>query len=425
MDTYRVKTSDKPIKSKRVFLPGSKSISNRALLIASLCENKVELSNFLFSDDTRYMSSALRGLGAGIEMDKANKTCVVTPSRSRQNGGDFFLGNAGTAMRFLVSYLNLYNGVFRLDGDERMRQRPLTDLIDALNAVGCDIKSEYGNGCPPVIIKADGFKGGDCWIVGKNSSQYISSILMSAPYSRDGVNLSVTGETASIPYIEMTINIMWDFGVGVLNEDYRWFAVKPSWYKCSGGYAIEPDASSASYFLGITAILSGEVEIAGLGKNSVQGDTFFADVLMKMGCEVEWKDHSVILRSDGKLHGVDVDLNRMPDTVPTLAVVAMFADSPTVIRNVANLRIKECDRISALNSELTKLGAGVEEYPDGLKIYPKPAYKPALINTYNDHRMAMAFAMAGLLIDRVVIENPSCVSKSFPDFFSVFEDFMG
>jgi 3-phosphoshikimate 1-carboxyvinyltransferase len=430
-EQYSIIPVKKPLTGKTVRLPGSKSITNRTLIISCLAGGTTLLRNFLLSDDTSHMLKALQEMGHTIELNSSQMECEVFgrgPFRSFDRINNFFIGNAGTAMRFLTSYLSLGEGMFRIDGDSRMRQRPIQDLIDALNQLGCNVRTEQDNGNPPVIIKAKGLPGGSCTIVGKNSSQYISSILMSAPYARSSVTLK-TNDAASKPYIDMTIGMMKQFGVKISRDEYRSFEVAPGAYRMMPKYEIEPDASTASYFLAAAAILGGDVEIGGLSRDSIQGDTGFAGVLEKMGCEVEWKESSFILRSDGRLKGIDIDMNHIPDMVLTLAVVALFTDSPTRIRNVANLRIKESDRIKALSSELKKLGARVNEWDDGLEIFPNilpgEKYHGASIQTYNDHRIAMAFAVAGLRIEGVIIENPACVSKTFPEFFDYFEDFTG
>ncbi|OHD53532.1 MAG: 3-phosphoshikimate 1-carboxyvinyltransferase [Spirochaetes bacterium GWF1_51_8] len=428
-DQYFVIPTNKPIAGKSVSLPGSKSITNRALILAALATGETKLTNFLLSDDTSFMLQALQEMGYSIDLNETHRECTIYgkgPFRSYDRTNNFFIGNAGTAMRFLTSFLCLGEGMFRLDGDSRMRQRPIADLIEALNSLGCNVRSEQDNGNPPVLIKAKGLPGGKCRIAGKNSSQYISSILMAAPYSREGITLT-TNDAASKPYIDMTLGMMSQYGVKSSREDYHHFTIIPGAYSPKKKYLIEPDASAASYFLASTAILGGDVEIAGLSRDSIQGDTGFASVLEKMGCKIKWNENSMRLSSDRRLHGLDIDMNSIPDMVLTLAVVALFADSPTRIRNVANLRIKESDRIKALVNELKKLGARVNEWDDGLEILPNilpgEKYRGASIHTYNDHRVAMSFAVAGLRIEGVAIENPGCVSKTFPEFFDVFEDF--
>lgn len=404
---------------KSFTLPGSKSITNRALILAALSRGRTVLRNFSTSDDSRYLAEAFRTLGLKTSLNEKKRECVITGGKLPSGNEQLFVGNAGTAMRFLLSYLTLGRGEFILDGDERMRERPIGDLIGALNRIGCDVSSVNArcDGCPPVRVRANGMPGGKCPISGKNSSQYVSSILMSAPYSEGGLDLEITDGLASEPYLQMTLMMMEQFGVYAEKKSGQEFRVPVGTYRSPGGYFIEPDASSASYFLTAAAILDGTVTIKGIGTRSLQGDSRFADVLGKMGCKVRKKNGSVTV-TGGKLAGIDIDLNDMPDMVPTLAVAALFAEGPTRIRNVANLRIKESDRIKALAMELTRLGAKVKEWDDGLDIFPNPPYNKCLVFTYNDHRIAMAFSVAGLRIPGIEIENPACVSKSFPEFYS-------
>ncbi len=400
-----------------VRLPGSKSITNRAFIISALAKGETKLFNVLFSDDTKYMMKVLEKTGIGLSVDDKERFVVIKNGKKPEGDESFFVGNAGTAMRFLTSYLSLGKGKFILDGDERMRERPIGDLVNSLKALGVDIKCVYDNNCPPVEINANGVKGGITTIAGKNSSQYLSSILMASPYFENGVEISVSGELASKPYVDMTLDLMNKFGVEVKNENYQKFIVNRNEYVSPEIYYIEPDASTASYFLAATAILSGRVKIPGLGKNSIQGDSYFANILSQMGCEVKIEDDYIELSSSGELKGIDIDMNKVPDLVPSLAVVALFAKGKTRIYNVANLRIKESDRIKALATEIARIGGEAVEFEDGLEIYPSNSYRGALISTYNDHRIAMSFAIAGLKIEGIKIENPECVSKSFPEFF--------
>jgi len=406
-----------------IILPGSKSITNRALLLGALSKGKTTLKNFLLSDDTHYMVEAFNRLGIKVEKVSGETSEVsysIDGGKLPEGNFNIYVGNAGTAMRFLTSYLTLGRGQFFLDGDERMRERPIEDLLKALIQLGCQLKTEKGNGCPPVIINASGMPGGKCFISGKNSSQYISSILMTAPYSKKGVSMDVKDDMSSKPYIDMTIKMMEQFGVYTERKSYEFFSVKPAEYKTPSVYWIEPDASSASYFLAAVAILGGKIRVRGIGSASIQGDSHFARILEKMGCYVEYVEREIFLESDGRLKGINIDMNSIPDMVLTLSVCALFADGTTVIKNVANLRIKETDRLSALAKELGRIGAEVKEMRDGLEIYPGKEYKGALIKTYNDHRMAMSFSIAGLRVEGIEIENPGCVSKTFPDFYLYF-----
>ncbi len=417
---YPVHPYKKGVLKAEVSLPGSKSITNRALLLAALAEGETRLFNFLFSDDTLFMAKALVQAGISINPDKSKNACVVGGGRLPVGPQSFFLGNAGTAMRFLTAYFTLGKGEFYLDGDMRMRQRPIKDLLDALTELGCNIKSENPDGCPPVIINAGGLQGGHCTVAGENSSQYISSLLMASPCARETVRIETAGKVSSGPYVDMTLGMMDQFGVKCLRNGYREFLTSPARYSNLPEYIIEPDASSSSYFLAAAAILGGEITLKGLGSGSIQGDIRFASVLEKMGCEVDIGPDSIRLASDGRLRGISEDMNDIPDMAPTLAVCALFADGPTEIKNVPNLRIKESDRISALSAELKKLGAEITENIDGLEIFPRALYNSAVINTYNDHRIAMSFSIAGLKIEGIEIDNPSCVSKTFPDFFFYF-----
>lgn len=424
METRTVKPAGHPVQGGPARIPGSKSITNRALLLSALSEGETKLSNVLVSDDSLYMIEALSKLGVPVEFDEGLKTVVLRGVHLPSGKAGLYVGNAGTAMRFLASYLALGEGEFVLDGDPRMRERPAGDLIDALSQLGCEVESVSGNGCPPLRIAAHGIKGGVCRIGGSVSSQFLSSLLLSAPYSAEGVEIRTEGGVASKPYVDMTIRMMERFGVKTVREGYGVFRVGPSRYRAPGNYAVEPDASAASYFLAAVAILGGKTTVEGIGTDSLQGDSAFAEVLGRMGCRVARNAGSVTIESDGKLRGVDADMNSIPDTAMTLAVTAMFAKGPTRIRNVANLRVKESDRLAATAEGLSRLGAGVVEYPDGLEIRPAASYRPASIDTFNDHRIAMSFALAGLKLGGVVIENPSCVSKTFPDYFEALENFL-
>ncbi|MFN3466354.1 MAG: 3-phosphoshikimate 1-carboxyvinyltransferase [Candidatus Brocadiales bacterium] len=410
-----------------VRLPGSKSLTNRALLIAALASGESILSNVLFSEDTDYMASALRELGFSVEEGrkegrfKVKGLGGVIPSRRAK----LFVGNAGTAMRFLTAMLTLGGstagvGEYEIDGVGRMRERPIQDLLDCLNQLGADVRSKFNNGCPPVIIKARGLEGGQARMKGDLSSQYFTAILLSAPYARKDVEIKVVGELVSRPYVDMTIRLMKRFGVSVAGAYCDMpLQVKAGQRYSSLHYKVEGDATNASYFLAGAAITPGKVRVHGLSRDSLQGDVRFVDILEEMGSKVKWGDSWVELEGDS-LKGIEVDLNDCPDLAQTLAVVALFAEGKTRIRNVANLRIKETDRIHAVVTELEKLGAKVREYEDGLDIEPgKP--RPARIETYGDHRMAMSFALAGLRIPGIVIKDPACVAKTFPNYFEELE----
>ena len=300
-----------------------------------------------------------------------------------------------------------------------MRQRPIEDLLESLRQLGVDAKSDRKNGCPPLTIKASGIRGGKLKLRANVSSQYPTALLLVSPLAESDIEIELTGELASRPYIEMTLRMMEQWGVIVeYVEDFKRFRIPARQSYRAQEYTIEPDASSASYFLAAGAVTGGSVAVHGIGSQSLQGDAAFVDVLAQMGCEVDQTPDSTTVRGSGELRGVDVDMNGISDTVMTLAAIAPFAKSPTTIRNVAHIRHKETDRIRALASELTRLGVRVEERPDGLTIQPAEELRPAEIETYEDHRIAMSFAITGLRSPGITIKNPGCVSKTFPDFFA-------
>jgi 3-phosphoshikimate 1-carboxyvinyltransferase len=401
-----------------VLVPGSKSITNRAMLIAAIAQGRSVIEGALLSDDTRYMAAALRALGFFVEIDEAGRRITVggqggmIPAR----GAELDVGGAGTVMRFLVAMLTLGEGRFRLDGNQRMRQRPIGPLLDAMERLGASIYSERDNNCPPVIVDASRsrFSGGEVSIDARMSSQYASAILMPAPLWPLGIKLKVIGDTAR-PFIDMTLRVMEAWGARSSVEGDQITVPGGQWYRAQR-YYVEPDASGASYFAAAAALVGGRVRITGLTRQSAQGDTVFLGVLERMGARVTWLDDAVEVAGDGNLNGIDVAMNSMPDMVATLAAIAPFASSPTKITNVAFIRHHESDRLRALATELNRLGATARETEDGLEIEPSEMRGTA-IDTYDDHRIAMAFAIAGLKLPGVVINNPDCVAKTFPDFF--------
>lgn len=404
-------------------VPGSKSITNRALLVAALAEGESELIGALHSDDTTYMAAALNQLGINVESDSDGERFRV-----RGGGGtfpvaeaDLFVGNAGTAMRFLTAALPLGSGTYRVDGIPRMRKRPIAPLLNALNDLGANVVSEEGTGCPPVVVRASGLPGGRCAMAGDQSSQYFSALLLAAPYARDGVEIEVIGDLVSKPYMPMTAAVMRSFGVEVEldTDEWRRFKVAPGQRYSGRIYQVEPDASNASYFFAAAAVTGGRVRVNGLGSWSTQGDLNFVHVLSAMGAEVTIADDyvEVIGPPDGRLQGVDLDLNAISDTAQTLAAIAPYASGSTTIRGVEHARLKETDRIGALAIELRRLGQEIEERPDGLTIHPRKVV-PADIQTYDDHRMAMSFAITALRAPGVRILDPGCTAKTFPDFFA-------
>ena len=409
-----------PLKAT-VRVPGSKSLTNRALLIAALASGKTRLTNALFSDDSRYFANALQTLGFDVHLDEANSEMIVTGLGGKipAEKAELFIGNSGTTVRFLSAFLALGNGEYVLDGEPRMRERPINDLVDALSQLGANL--ETTNNCPPVKIFAKGLHGGKTTIAGNISSQFLSALLMVAPYARSPIEIELTTELNSKPYVDMTIAIMKDFGVEIERKGYERFIIHPARYSPLSTYAIESDASAASYFFAVPAICGGIVKVENISRNSVQGDVAFLDVLQQMGCTVTEADNSISVHRPSSIVGLDVDMRDIPDTAQTLAAIAPFADTPTRIRGIASARVKETDRVSATCTELARLGIRVEEHEDGMTIHPVEKMRPAVIQTYNDHRMAMSFALIGLRFDGLTIENPSCVSKTFPKYFEVLE----
>jgi 3-phosphoshikimate 1-carboxyvinyltransferase len=419
--SLRIQPISHPLNA-RVRVPGSKSLTNRALLIAALASGTTRLTNALFSDDSKYFAKALQTLGFDIQLDEANHEIFVTglggkiPARK----AELFIGNAGTAARFLSAFLTLGNGEYIVDGDARMRERPIGDLVDALHRLGVEVEAR--NNCPPVEIFAKGLPGGKTKIAGDVSSQFLSALLMVASYAQSPVEIELTTDLNSKPYVDMTIAVMEDFGVEIeRRDDLQQFIIHPASYVPLTNYQVESDASAASYFFAAPAICGGRVRVENISQKSIQGDIAFLDVLEQMGCKVKKGDNFIEVTRASELQGIDADMRDIPDTAQTLAVVAPFASSATRIRGIASARLKETDRISATSTELAKLGVQVEEHEDGLTIYPCQTFQPASVQTYNDHRMAMAFALIGLRFDGVTIENPACISKTFPNYFEVLD----
>ena len=417
-----------------VLPPGSKSMTNRALVCAALSDHVSYLAGVLDSEDTRVMIDALRALGLAVDHNPGQATIRVEgcggvfPNKQ----AEIYVANSGTTARFLTAALaTSKNCNYRIYGKPRMHERPIGDLISALHQLGADVRSEMENACPPVLIGQNGALAGHAMISGKISSQFLSALLLAAPVSVSEVVLSVEGELVSKPYIKMTLEVMRAFGVTVDTEDdysrFRIPATAQYTQEQTGTfhYAVEPDASAASYFFAAAAVTGGTVIVNGLSINSLQGDVRFCHCLERMGCRIQFDADSttVTAPSANMLRGITVDMNAISDTVMTLGVVALFAQGPTRVINVAHIRHKETDRIAALACELRKFGAAVTEFEDGLEIVPPQVFPEGeiAIHTYDDHRMAMSFAVAGLRVPGVVIRNPECVAKTYPGFFGDLE----
>ena len=405
-----------------VTVPGSKSLTQRALIAASLAAGASRLVGPLESEDTEYSSRALAQMG--VAMEKGEESWSIEGNGGKISASDtpIYLGNNGTATRFLTSVAALGNGSFVIDGDERMHQRPIEPLMHALRGWGVDIESSRGTGCPPLAINSSGLKGGETVLPEGKSSQYLSSLLLVAPYAKEPATLKVEGEVLSKPYVGMTLAVMADFGIYVDNApDFSSFTIPQGCYKARE-YKIEGDASNASYFWAAAAVSGGRVTVSNVPVPSLQGDAMLVPLLGRMGCDVQREGDGISVIAERSLEGIRIDMGDMPDVVPTLAVVAAFAEGKTEITNIAHLRIKECDRLSAVVTELRKMGAEVEEFPDAMIVHGDGGRRlhGAEIETYNDHRMAMCFAVAGLRIPGVKIRGEGCVAKSFPDFWERF-----
>ncbi len=419
-DRLEIQSLQKPLDAT-VHVPGSKSLTNRALLVASLADGDSRITNALFSDDSLYLLDALRKLGFRVEPDPTKGEIIVrgTGGAIPAEAAELFIGNAGTAMRFLTAFLPLGHGSYMLDGNARMRERPIGDLTAALAQLGARV--ETSNGFPPVRVTSSGLPGGSATLAGDVSSQFLSALLMIAPYADRSVEIRLSTQLLSRPYVDLTLAVMHSFGVEVRRDGYRRFCIDTWHYGRRDDYAVEPDASSASYFFAAAAIAGGRIRVGRMSRSSIQGDIAFLTILEEMGCRVIEQQDSIEVLGGGLLDGVDVDLGDMPDTAQTLAVIAPFAATSTRIRGIASARLKETDRIRAACTELTRLGVRVEEHADGMTIHPCENIQPALVHTYEDHRMAMAFSLIGLRVPGIAIENPACVSKTFPTFFEVLE----
>ena len=405
-----------------VRLPGSKSISNRILLLAALAGGETVLEGLLDADDTRVMREALGALGVKLQTPAPDRLHVTgCAGEFAVSSAELFLGNAGTAFRSLTAALAFSGGRYVLDGVPRMRERPIGDLVDALNAIGARVAYLGQPGFPPLVIEPAAHLNADRVSVrGDVSSQFLTGLLMAAPLvaPAHGLRIDVAGPLISRPYIDMTLALMQRFGVEVTREGDS-FLVPRALYRSPGHLAVEGDASGASYFLALGAVAGGPVRVLGVGRGSVQGDVRFAEALEAMGARVavgdDWIEASA--PTNRRLRGIDMDCNHIPDAAMTLAVAALFADGPTMLRNIGSWRVKETDRIAAMATELRKLEARVEEGADWLRVHPQAVLREATIDTYDDHRMAMCFSLAAVGGVRIHIRDPKCVAKTFPDYF--------
>lgn len=415
-----------PVDSE-VRVPGSKSYTNRALIIAAMAEGRSTLRGALFSDDTARMADCLRRVGIRVEERPAECIFEIEGAGGRipASSAELFVGNSGTTARFIVAFLALgkhaHRGRYVVDGVPRMRLRPMEPLLDALRKLGARAFSTEGTGCPPVVVEPSDAAGGEATLDGKTSSQYFSALLMAGPITAAGVALHVRGELVSKPYIDVTADIMRAFGARMEHDsEYRTLTAPGGQGYRARDYTIEPDASNASYFLAAAAITGGRVRVPGLGRGSAQGDLRVLDAFKQMGCAVTLAEDFVEVRGPELLKGITVDANCYSDMAQTLYAIAPFAEGPTEVRNVEHSRLQECDRIAASAAELRRLGQEVEEFADGLRITPRPVV-PAVVRTYNDHRMAMAFSLVGLRAPGIAIAEPGCTAKTFPDYWERLE----
>jgi 3-phosphoshikimate 1-carboxyvinyltransferase len=412
-----------------VRLPGSKSISNRTLLLAALAGGSTTIVDLLASDDTMVMLGALHSLGIKWEqLDERTHVVHGADGVLPVHEADLFMGNAGTAIRPLTAALAVIGGDYTLHGVSRMHERPIGDLVDALNAVGAQIEYTGEEGFPPLRIRRGHISASRMSVRGNVSSQFLTALLMAAPLMarEHPVSIDVEGELISKPYIEITLNLMRRFGVTVEQDGWQSFTVQPGQrYRSPGTIHVEGDASSASYFLAAGAIAGGPVRVEGVGRDSIQGDVRFSDALEQMGVTITKGDNWIEAKSNGVLKAIDADFNHIPDAAMTIAVAALYADGTSTLRNIASWRVKETDRLAAMATELRKLGATVEEGADYIRITPPAKIQAATIDTYDDHRMAMCFSLAALdgkarRGNAMRINDPKCVAKTFPDYFEAF-----
>lgn len=424
MSAYSIQPIREPLDAV-VRLPGSKSLSNRAALVAGLSRGQSVLSNFLFAEDTERLLEGLRSLGIAVAVDAAEQRVEITGCSGHLPVGDAAIdcGESGTMLRFFAALCATATGDYRLYGSGRLHQRPMAALVAALRSMGALIEFEDQEDHAPLVVHGRGLRGGHIEVDSSLSSQFASAVLLAGPCARSDVMLEVTGAGVSLPYLRMTCGVMKSFGINLVTEDHRKIILPaPQAYE-STNYAIEPDASSAGYFLAACAICGGDLRIEGLGRDSIQGDLQLLGVLEEMGCAYEFEDRAVRIHKgvDVQLAGVDADLAAMPDAAPTLAVLGLFAAGAVRIRNVAHLQHKESQRLTVLAAQLRRLGARVDVHDDGLTVHPPDKIEAAELDPCDDHRMAMALSLVGLAAEGISIQNPSCVNKSFPDFFATLE----
>ncbi|MEH2396145.1 3-phosphoshikimate 1-carboxyvinyltransferase [Nostoc sp.] len=420
MDTIAIPALNRPVDAT-VEIPGSKSLTNRALLVAALAQGDSILENALFSEDSKYFAKCLEQLGIPITLNPHQAQIQVAgrggdiPAKQ----ADLFVGLAGTAARFISALVALGNGEYRLDGVPRMRERPMGDMLTVLQTGGATVKFEGNSGFMPYTVYSRQFAGGNFQLKANQTSQQLSALLMIAPYAQQDTSIEVEGTLVSQSYVKMTCRLMADFGVEVIQISDNQFQIKAGQRYQARHYTVEPDASNASYFFAAAAVTGGRVRVKHLTKQSCQGDILWLNVLEQMGCQIKDSDDYTEVTGPKQLQGIDIDMNDISDLVQTLGAIAPFASSPVTIRNVEHIRYKETDRIRAVVTELRRLGVEVEEFADRLKIEPGPI-TPAAIETYHDHRMAMAFAVTGLKVPGIVIKDPGCTAKTFPDYFTRF-----
>lgn len=416
-EELEIKPLEAPVDAT-VRVPGSKSVTNRALIVAALAGGVSTILNPLFSDDSYWLMEALARLGFPVhaDLDKAEVRIGGQGGKIPEPEVEVYVGNAGTAARFLPPFLALGDGEYRLDGTHRMRERPVEDLVEALRGLGAGVSYGGEEGRFPLVVSGGGIRGGATRVKGSKSSQFLSGLLMAAPYAMEKVTLEVEGKLVSRPYVGVTLGVMRAFGGSVdVDPERSLYAVSPGIYEARD-YDVEPDASAASYFMAAAAVTGGRVRIPGLGKHTSQGDMQFLEVLERMGCGVEIEPDHIEVRGPRRLKGIEVDMNDFSDTMMTLAAIAPFAEGTTLITNIEHTRRQETDRISAVATELGRLGVRVEESESCLRIIPG-VVKAAAVSTYGDHRMAMAFAIAGLVAPGIRIKDPVCVTKTFPEYF--------